>query len=136
MFGNEWTWQSWYICVGLWLSIGSNTDNNSDTDSVAELEYSTCDYACAGEFQNTLGNIPPGLVQKPPTYKIHDYETDDCSDTDSVAELEYIVWDDACAGEFQNTLGNIPPGLVQNPPTNKIRNGRYFVYRLRCGVEL
>ena len=78
------------------------------------------DDACAGEFQNTLGNIPPGLFQNPPTYKTQDCETDDNSDTDSVAE--YIAWDDACAGEFQNMLGNIPPGLVQNPPTDKIRN--------------
>ena len=78
----------------------SNTDDNSDTDSVAELEYSAWYVACAGEFQNTLGNIPPGLVQNPPTYKIQNYETDDNSDTDSVAELEYIAWDDACAGEF------------------------------------
>ena len=93
----------------------SDTDDNSDTDSA-------WDDACAGEFQNTLGNIPPGLVQNPPTDKIPNYETDDNSDTDSVAELEYSAWDDACAGEFQNTLGNIPPGLVQNPPTDKIRN--------------
>ena len=39
--------------------------------------------ACAGQFQNTLGDIPPGLVQNPPTYKIQNYETDDNSDTDS-----------------------------------------------------
>ena len=39
----------------------SNTDDNSDTDSVAELEYSAWEDACAGEFQNTLGNIPPGI---------------------------------------------------------------------------
>ena len=80
------------------------------------------DDACAGEFQNTLGNISPGLVQNPPTYKIRNYETDDNSDTGSVAELEYSVWYDACAGQFQNTLGDIPPGLVQNPPTYKIQN--------------
>ena len=100
----------------------SDADDNSDTDSVAELEYSAWDDACAGEFQNTLGNIPPGLVQNPPTDKIRNYETDDNRDTDSVAELEYSAWDDACAGEFQNTIGNIPPGLVQNPPTYKIQN--------------
>ena len=50
----------------------SNTDDNSDTDSVAELEYSAWDDACAGEFQNALGNIPPGLFQNPPTYNIQD----------------------------------------------------------------
>ena len=100
----------------------SDTDDNSDADSVTELEYSAWDDACAGEFQNTLGNIPPGLFQNPPTYKIQDCEMDDNSDTDSIAELEHIAWDDACAGEFQNMLGNIPPGLVQNPQTDKIRN--------------
>ena len=47
----------------------SDMDDNSDTDSVAELEYSAWDDVCAGEFQNTLGNIRPGLVQNPPTYK-------------------------------------------------------------------
>ena len=52
----------------------SDTDDNSDTDSIVELEYSTWDDACAGEFQNTLGNIPPGLVQNPPMYKIQNYE--------------------------------------------------------------
>ena len=70
----------------------SDMDNNSDTDSVMELEYSAWDDACAGAFQNTLGNTPPGLFQNPPTYKIQDCETDDNSDTDS---------------EFQNMLGNI-----------------------------
>ena len=53
------------------------TDDNSDTDSVAELEYSAWDDACSGEFQNTLGNIQPGLVQNPTTYKMQNYETDD-----------------------------------------------------------
>ena len=98
----------------------SNTDDNSDTDSVAELEYSAWDDACAGEFQNMLGNIPPGLVQNPSTDKIRNYETDDNSDTDSVAD--YSAWDDACAGDYQNTLGNIPLGLVQNLSTYKIQN--------------
>ena len=64
-----------------------------------------------------LGNIPPGLVQNPPTNKILNYETNDISDTDSVAELNYSAWDDACAGDYQNMLGNI-----QNPPTYKIQN--------------
>ena len=85
----------------------SDTDDNSDTDSVTELEYIAWDDACAGEFQNMLGNIPPGLVQNPPTDKIRNYETNDISDTDSVAELNYSAWDDACAGDYQNTLGNI-----------------------------
>ena len=77
-------------------------DGNSDTDS---------------EFQNMLGNIPPGLFQNPPTDKIRNCETNDISDTGSVAELNYSAWDDACAVDCQNTLGNI-----QNPSTYKIQN--------------
>ena len=30
-----------------------DTDDNSDTDSVAELQYKTWDDACAWEFRNT-----------------------------------------------------------------------------------
>ena len=37
-----------------------NTNDNSDTDSVAELEYKTWDDPCAWEFRNALGNAPPG----------------------------------------------------------------------------
>ena len=115
----------------------SDTDNDSDTDSVAELRYGAWDDACTGDFKNTLGNIQPGLLQNPPTYQIQDCETDDNSDPDSVADLEYIAWDDACAGEFQNMLGNIPPGLVQNTPTDNIRKLRNVRNgRLRCRVYL
>ena len=39
----------------------SDTDDDSDTDSITELEYGLWDDACAGEFQNTLGNVHPGL---------------------------------------------------------------------------
>ena len=46
------------------------TDDNLDTDSIAELEYIAWDDACAGEFQNMLGNIPLGLVQNPQTDNI------------------------------------------------------------------
>ena len=59
----------------------SNTNDNSDNDSVAELEYKTWDDACTWEFRNALGNAPPGLIQNPPTDIIRYYETDDNSDT-------------------------------------------------------
>ena len=39
------------------------TDYYSDTDSVAELEFNTWDDACAWEFRNAPGNLPPGLFQ-------------------------------------------------------------------------
>ena len=77
-------------------------------------------YFVAG--QDALGNIPPGLVQNPPTDKIRNYETDDNSDTYSVAELEYKTGEDACAWECQSVRVTIPPGLIQNPPTDIIRN--------------
>ena len=56
-----------------WLDM----EDNSDTDSVAELEYLTWDDAGAWEFRNARGNanvasadfppedVPPGLVQNP-----------------------------------------------------------------------
>ena len=89
----------------------------SDTDSVAELNYTAWDDSCAGDYQNTLGNI-----QNPPTYRIQNYETDHGSDADSVAELEYKTWEDACARRCRSALVNIPTGLIQNPPTGHIRH--------------
>ena len=43
------------------------TDDNSDTDSVAELEYNTWNDACTWEFRSASGNEPPGLIKNPPT---------------------------------------------------------------------
>ena len=53
------------------------TDDNSDADSVAELEYNTWDDACAWEFRNAPVNILPGLIQNPPTDIIRNYTDDD-----------------------------------------------------------
>ena len=61
-------------------------------------------------------NIPPGLIQNPPTEIVQNYETDDNSDTDS-AELEYKTWEDACAWECRIALLI----LIQNPPTDIMR---------------
>ena len=98
------------------------TDDNSDTDSVAELEYKAGeDAACEWKCRSAPANIPPGLIQNPPTDIIRMYQTVDNSDTDSAAEWEYKYWEDACAWKYQNTLTNIPPGLVQNPPTDIMR---------------
>ena len=74
---------------------GSDTDDNSDADSVAELEYKTWEDACAWRYRSALVHIPPGLVQ---TDKIRNYKTNDMSDTDSVAEFNYSAWNDACGG--------------------------------------
>ena len=54
-------------------------------------------------------NIPPGLVQNPPTGHIRHYGTDDNSVTDSVAELE-----------SKTGVVNVLPGLFQNSPTDII----------------
>ena len=93
------------------------TDDNSDTDSVAELEYKTWENACAWECRSALVNIPSGLIQNPPTDIIRNYETDDNSDTDSVAELECNTWDDTCAWECRIALLI----LIQNPATDIMR---------------
>ena len=66
-----------------------DTDDNSDTDSVAELEYKTWDDACAWEFRNALGYTCMRLIQSPLTEMIRDYVSDVNSDTDSDVELDY-----------------------------------------------
>ena len=50
------------------------TDDNLDTDSVAELEYNTWNDACAWEFRSAFGNLPPGLFQNPPAEFIRNNE--------------------------------------------------------------
>ena len=96
--------------------------DNSDTYSVAELEYKAGeDAACAWKCRSAPANIPLGLIQNPPTDIIRMYETVDYSDTDSAAELEYKAWKDACTWKCQNAPAKIPPGLVQNPPTDIMR---------------
>ena len=59
------------------------TDDNSVTDSVAELKCKT-----------GVVNVPPGLVQNSSTDIMRTYETDDNSDTDSAAELEDYIGND------------------------------------------
>ena len=39
------------------------TGDNSDMDSIAELEYNTWNDACAWEYRSASGNSPPGLIQ-------------------------------------------------------------------------
>ena len=89
-------------------------DDNSDTDSVAELEYKTGEDACAWECQSAQVNNLPGLIQNPPTDLIRNYETGDNSDTDSIAELGDYIGDDTCAWECRIALLR----FSQNPPTD------------------
>ena len=95
----------------------SETDD-SDTDSVAELEYDTWKDACAWEFRSASGNDSPGLFQNPPTDIVQNIyrqsATDDDLDTDSAAKLEYDTWNNGCAWKFQSASGNDSPGLFQN----------------------
>ena len=119
MFGNEWTRQTWYF-MGRTVAQDhrwSDTDDNSDTDSVAELNCGAWDDACAGDYHNTLRNI-----QNLPTYKRRNDDTDHGSDADSVSELEYKTWEDACTWRHRSALVNIPPGLIQNPPMGHIQH--------------
>ena len=43
----------------------SETDDDSDTDSAAELEYDTWNDTCAWEFRSVSANDSPGLIQNP-----------------------------------------------------------------------
>ena len=65
-----------------------DTDDNSDTDSVAELEYKTWDDACAWEFRNTRGNTNMNLIQSSLIEMNREYVSDVDTDTDSDAELD------------------------------------------------
>ena len=45
--------------IGACMEDFDATGDNSDTDSVAELEYNTWNDACAWEFRSASGNLPP-----------------------------------------------------------------------------
>ena len=98
-----------------------DTYTNSDTDSVAELEYKTWDDACAWEFRNTPGYTNMGLIRNPLTEMIRDYESDVNSDTDSDAELDFKPGEDASqTARCHSVPADIPPvdvlpGVIQNP---------------------
>ena len=66
----------------------SETDDDSDTDSTAELEYATWNDACVWEFRSASGNDSPGLIQNPPT--------------DIIQNMLYCMDDD----EYPEKLGN------------------------------
>ena len=55
------------------------TDDNSDTGSVAELEWNNWDDACAWEFRSVSGNFPPELDLNPlaELFRNNGYYTDD-----------------------------------------------------------
>ena len=112
-----------------------DTDDNSDTDSVAELEYKTWDDACAWEFRNVLGYTNMSLIQSPPTEMIREYVSDVNLDIDSDAELDYRAREDASRTWRCRTApadippADIPPGLVQNPPTDIMMSGEVWTVK-------
>ena len=89
MFGNEWITRTAIRTAGdtadrvnMCRTVAqderwSNTDDNSDTDSVAEWEYNTWDDECAWECRNVPVIIPPGLVQNPLADIMRNYTEDD-----------------------------------------------------------
>ena len=66
-----------------WLDM----EDNSDTDSVAELEYKTWDDARAWEFRNTRGNTNVNLSQNSRMEMNREY----VSDVDTDTKLDYNV---------------------------------------------
>ena len=61
-------------------------EDNSDTDSVAELEYKTWDDARAWEFRNARGNTNVSLSQNSRMETNREYVSDVDTDIDSDAD--------------------------------------------------
>ena len=68
------------------------TDDNSDTGSVAELEWNTWDDACAWEFRSASGNFPPELDLNPlaELLRNNSYHTDDDESVDGLRHGGYV----------------------------------------------
>ena len=81
------------------------TDNDSDTDSVAELEYKTWDDACAWEFRNAPGNIFDELIRNT------SYYTDDDESPEGFGQGGYV------------DAGIYPPRLCIVQRHNRLDNG-------------
>ena len=107
-----------------WLDM----EDNSDTDSVAELEYKTWDDAGAWEFRNARGNTNVNLSQNSPMEMNREYVSDVDTDTDSDAQLDYKAKKCALrAWKFRSAPADVPPadvtpGLIQNPASDMTRS--------------
>ena len=68
------------------------TDDNSDTGSVAELEWNTWDDACAWEFRSASGKFPPELDLNPPAELLRNncYYTDDDGSPEGLGHGGYV----------------------------------------------
>ena len=62
--------------------------DNADTDSAAELEHKVWEDACAWKCQYAPANIPPELVQNPPTDLMRTY-----TENDEYPEKFGHIWD-------------------------------------------
>ena len=99
-------------------------EDNSDTDSVAELEYKTWDDAGAWEFHNARGNTNVNLSQNYRMETNREYVSDVDTDTDSDVELDYKAkkcalrtWKCRCAPE-DVPPADVMPGLVLIPTSD------------------
>ena len=66
--------------------------DNSDTGSVAELEWNTGDDACTWEFRSASGNPPPELHLNPPAELLRNnsYYTDDDGSPEGLGHGGYV----------------------------------------------
>ena len=71
--------------TGRWLDM----EDNSDTDSVAELQYKTWDDARTWEFRNARGNTNVNVSQNSRMEMNREYVSDVDTNTDSDTELDY-----------------------------------------------
>ena len=108
--------------TGGWLDV----ENNSDTDSVAELEYNTWDDARAWEFRNARGNMEVSLSQNSRIEMNREYvskvDTVICSDADYNAMKRVSRrWECQCTpADFPPA--NVPQMLVRKPASDGTRS--------------
>ena len=117
--------------TGQWLDM----EDNSDSDSVAELEYKTWDDARAWEFRNARGNTNVDLSQNSRIEMNREYVSDVDTDTDSDAELDYKAkkcalrtWKCRCAPADVPPAdvppADVTPGWVPIPTSDMTRSKR------------
>ena len=110
-----------------WLDV----EDNSDTDSVAELEYKTWDDARELEFRNARGNTNVSLSQNSQMEMnredVSDVDTDIDSDADYNARKHASrTWECQCApvdvppADFPPA--DVPPALVREPTSDRTRS--------------
>ena len=108
--------------TGGWLDV----ENNSDTDSVAELEYNTWDDARAWEFRNARGNMDVSFSQNSRIEMNREYvsEIDTVIGSDAVYNAKKRAsrrWECQCTpADFPPA--DVPPTLVRKPVSDGTRS--------------